>query len=146
MVVNPRAANDFAKATLRRSKTDSVDADILLEFVRRMAFVSWKPPATELLQLRSVSRRISALTRMLVQEKQRLHAARRSQVLAPVLEEDIRSHMLHLKGHIRALRAQAVEIIRAHPPVRRVPSSTRSVAVATKHRRDRGTREHGWLP
>ena len=34
MIANPRAVLRFAQATLRRSKTDAVDAHTLLEFVR----------------------------------------------------------------------------------------------------------------
>lgn len=45
MVVNPRAAKDFARAQLQRSKTDQVDARSLLEFLRRMDFAPWNPPA-----------------------------------------------------------------------------------------------------
>ena len=40
-VVNPRSVRDFAKAWLRRSKTDMLDADLLVEFVRRMPFRRW---------------------------------------------------------------------------------------------------------
>ena len=44
MVANPRAIADFAKALLQRSKTDKLDAEVMLEFVRRMPFVPWQPP------------------------------------------------------------------------------------------------------
>ena len=44
MVVNPRAARDFAKAAMQRSKTDRLDAAVLLEFARRMRFQAWSPP------------------------------------------------------------------------------------------------------
>ncbi len=44
MVLNPRAARNFAKALMRRSKTDPIDARVLREYVRRMEFVPWHPP------------------------------------------------------------------------------------------------------
>ncbi len=44
MVANPRATKDFARAQLRRSKTDRTDARSLLEFVRRMVFDPWQTP------------------------------------------------------------------------------------------------------
>ena len=61
MVVNPRAARDFARAQLQRSKTDQVDARSLLEFLRRMDFARWSPPSRSILDLRALSRRIQAL-------------------------------------------------------------------------------------
>ncbi len=53
MVVNPRAARDFARAMMQRSKTDKLDAAVLLEFVRRMPFQAWLPPAPEEFELRT---------------------------------------------------------------------------------------------
>ena len=43
MVANPRAINQFAEAYMRRSKTDFLDARILLEFAMRMDFKLWSP-------------------------------------------------------------------------------------------------------
>src|SRR5258705_2566200 len=48
MVVNPTASRDFGRALLLRSKTDRVDAGVLLEFAQRMPFESWQPPAPEI--------------------------------------------------------------------------------------------------
>ena len=61
MVANPRVTKDFARAQLRRSKTDRTDALSLLEFVRRMDFELWVSPSSSILALRALSRRIQAL-------------------------------------------------------------------------------------
>ena len=45
MVINPRVARDFARAKAVRSKTDRVDAAVLLDYLRRMEFVAWIAPA-----------------------------------------------------------------------------------------------------
>ncbi len=74
MVANPRTTKDFARAQLRRSKTDRTDAHSLLEFVRRMDFEPWTPPRAPILALRALSRRIQALLVTRAQEKNRLHA------------------------------------------------------------------------
>ena len=52
MVANPRTTKDFARAQLRRSKTDRTDAHSLLEFVRRMEFEPWAPPSAPVRALR----------------------------------------------------------------------------------------------
>ncbi len=67
MVANPRAIAAFAKASLRRSKTDALDADTIIEFSMRMPFVSWNPPAPSILELRALSRRIEAMSRAVTQ-------------------------------------------------------------------------------
>jgi transposase len=58
-VLNPKAVNRFAQ-TLRRSKTDSADAQALAAYSRRMPFVAWRTPDREGLRLRTLSRHIDA--------------------------------------------------------------------------------------
>src|SRR6187431_3491484 len=62
MVLNPRAAHHFAKVLMRRSKTDRLDAATLLEYLKRMPFSAWQPPARNLLELRQFGRYLSQLT------------------------------------------------------------------------------------
>jgi len=45
MVINPRAVRDFLRAGMKRAKTDKVDAQGILDYLRRMPFVPWNPPA-----------------------------------------------------------------------------------------------------
>jgi transposase len=63
MVANPRALSQFAGAFLRRSKTDALDAEVIVEFAKRMPFRPWAPPAPACLDLRAISRRIESLTK-----------------------------------------------------------------------------------
>jgi transposase len=112
MVANPRAIKDFARAFLQRSKTDALDAKAILEFVKRMPFQVWQAPPIEILQLRAVSRRITALTKNMTMEKNRLHASDRSEELTKFIRDDIASHIEHLKASIVRLGAEAVVMIR----------------------------------
>lgn len=114
MVANPKTVKDFASAYLRRSKTDALDAVALLEFARRMPFVPWQPPAPEILQLRAISRRIQGLVRMRTQERNRLHAVRRSSGSPELIREDLELHIAHLQGRIRQLRREALALIGSH--------------------------------
>lgn len=109
MVLNPRAARRFAEALLRRSKTDRVDADVLLEYVERMPFAPWQPPAPLRLQLRALSRRIQALTDMCTAEKNRLHAAECTEQLE-ILRADLRESIAQLEARILRLEEQAREL------------------------------------
>ena len=119
MVVNPRAARDFAKAFLQRSKTDVLDAEVLLEFVRRMPFLPWQPPPTEALELRAVTRRMAALIKARSQEKNRLHAARHCHELSDLVRHDIEVNLRHLDRRIERLEEQAVDRVWEHPELRR---------------------------
>jgi transposase len=113
MVVNPRAAKDFARAQLQRSKTDRVDARSLLEFNRRMEFVPWQPPSRTILALRALSRRIQALLVNRAQEKNRLHADEVVADTTPAIQESIERHIQSINDEIAALTQAALEIVRA---------------------------------
>lgn len=111
MVANPRAIAHFARASLQRSKTDRLDAETILEFAVRMPFEPWSPPAPQILELRALSRRIEAMSKTVVQEKNRLHANDQSEELSEFVKQDIRELAALLESRIARLRDQALLII-----------------------------------
>ena len=118
MVANPRATKDFARASMRRAKTDATDARSILEFLKRMPFKPWAAPSQEILDLRAISRRIVALKINCAQERNRLHAASRCRQLTDFLRRDITAHIDHLQESAAALADEAVRIIQANPALR----------------------------
>ena len=118
MVVNPRVTKDFMRARMRRTKTDATDAVAILEFLQRMPFTPWKPPAREILDLRAIARRITALTLMGGQERNRRHATDRCRELTGVLEAESTAHLEFLKASSQRLTQEALGIIQAHPRLR----------------------------
>ena len=114
MVANPRALSQFAGAFLRRSKTDALDAEVILEFAKRMPFKAWTPPDPECLDLRAISRRIEAMTKSATQEKNRLHAANAFDEVSGVVRNDIEVNIRHLEKRIARLREQALALIASH--------------------------------
>jgi transposase len=119
MVINPRAVRDFARACLQRSKTDALDAQTLLEFVRRMPFQPWQPPEPEQLELRSLARRIAALTVLCTQEKNRLHAAGATAELSPALRQDLETSIEQLEQRIDRLIQQSLAVIDGCPQLKK---------------------------
>jgi transposase len=115
MVVNPRAAKDFHRAQLQRSKTDRVDARSLLEFVRRMDFARWAPPQSEILQLRGLSRRIQALLVNRAQEKNRRHADQAVESTNPAIGQSIERHIGAIEAEMEILSEAATDLIHADP-------------------------------
>ena len=118
MVANPRATRDFARAQMQRSKTDATDAASLLEFVRRMPFAAWKPPASELFALRAISRRITAMTTMASQERNRRHVIEFCQQMPETIADELAFHLEFLKDSAERLAAEALQIIDTSPSLR----------------------------
>lgn len=112
MVANPRAISEFGKAKLQRSKTDRLDAAVILEFAERMPFVAWRRPSVEALEVRAITRRTVALTEMIRGEKSRRHAAEQTDVYSAELGKSIDKVIRMLTREIAQLRAKAVAVVR----------------------------------
>ncbi len=114
MVANPRAIKQFTGALMQRSKTDLTAAVALRDFVIRMPFVAWEPPAAHVLELRAIARRIAALVVERTRERNRLHALQATAAASPVVCRDIDVNVRHLERRMELLSAQAVTLIGKH--------------------------------
>jgi transposase len=115
MVANPRAAHHFAEALLQRSKNDRIDARMLRQFAARMPFEPWCPPSVAAFQLVAVARRLEALTEMMTQEKNRLHAASLSQAQPAIIRIDLRRSIATQQRAIDRLTASGIEFVLSDP-------------------------------
>jgi transposase len=115
MVANPRAVRHFAQALMERSKTDSLDAGVLLEFAARMPFQRWQPPTLSALHLCALARRLEAVTDLCVAERNRLHAASSAQALPAVIRQDLRRSIAFHKRAAARLTRQIRQLIASDP-------------------------------
>ena len=115
MVANPKAIKNFATAILQRGKTDSLDAGTILEFVERMPFRRWQPPAEEVQEIQHINRRIVQLNVELTRERNRHHAAARLGRIGQIVVADTMSNMTQLKQRIEALQSTVRELIEEIP-------------------------------
>ena len=111
MVLNPRAAKDYRRAHMHRSKTDAIDAAALCDYGRRMPFVAWEPPEVDAVELRQCARRIADLTVERARERNRLHAAQASRTTSAVVTNDIEVNLRHLDRRIDEMVRQALKLI-----------------------------------
>jgi transposase len=119
MVANPRAVKDFSRALLQRSKTDPLDAQVLLEYAARMPFQAWQPPPAAALQITALARRIHALTQQCTMEKNRLHAVAATETTLRVIVQDLRRSVRGLETAIAKLSRAADKILAATPELAR---------------------------
>ena len=117
MLINPRAARDFARAMMKRSKTDKLDAATLLECCRKMDFRAWLAPSPENFELRTMARRIESLISTRTQEKNRLHAS--EYLDSQTVCHDIKVSIRHFTERVETLRAEALKLIQKSSDLRR---------------------------
>ncbi len=113
MVANPRAVRDFAKALLKRSKSDPLDAWVLAEYAARMPFRPWQPPSAAALALTALARRMHALTETATREKNRLHALAATDTSLKIIVTELQRSLQWIAGSQARLMRQARKIIAA---------------------------------
>jgi len=111
-VLNPKVAHRFGQ-TLRRSKTDAADAEMLAEYGRRMPFTAWCPPGRNVLQLRTISRYIEGLTVQSARDQNRLHAADGSTSTPRCVIQDLKRSLLSIERRVLKLRRDAMALIKS---------------------------------
>ena len=115
MVVNPRAIKDFVRACMQRAKTDAVDAGGILDYLQRMPFAAWQPPAPEILELQAINRRIVQLNTELTREKNRRHASEFAGASADAIAHDIEVNIRHLERRIERMHESGLRLVRSTP-------------------------------
>jgi transposase len=113
MVINPRAVKDFIRAGMKRAKTDRVDALGILDYLRRMPFVAWAPPAADVLTLQQLTRRLTQLKGEATREQNRLHAVTQLPGASKVIARDLRLNLAHLQRRVMALEKEALRLARS---------------------------------
>lgn len=96
-VVNPRQVRDFAKATGKLAKTDSIDALVLAHFAQAVRPEARPLPDAKRRELKAILSRRRQLVEMRTMEKNRLHATRVPKVRASI-EQIITSLTRQLNG------------------------------------------------
>ena len=115
MVANPRAVRHFAHALMERSKSDPLDAMVLLEFAARMPFQPWQPPSVTALHWCALARRLQAITDLCTAEGNRLHAACAAQALPAAIRQDLRRSIAFHQRATARLTRQALALIARDP-------------------------------
>jgi transposase len=110
-VLNPKVANRFAQ-TIRRSKTDAADAEVLAEYTHRMPFTAWIAPSSSSMRLRSIVRHVESLSVQSAQNQNRLHAAQGSTSTPGCVVQDLKRSVASLEQRIHKLRREAMTLVR----------------------------------
>ena len=127
MVANPRAIRHFANASMQRSKNDQLDAVVLWEFAARMEFQAWARPDEHSLALWGMARRLQALRKQRVAEKNRQHAVGVSQAIPECVRKSVARTLRFLDREIKQLQEEALQCIAREERLQRRYRLLRSV-------------------
>lgn len=111
-VVNPFRIKGFANSDLQRNKTDTADARTIAAFCLAKDPDEWHPLPPEVKQLQALTRRIEALERMLVVEKNRLESA------PETVQPSMKRMVDNLKKEIENVQCLIKDHIDNHPDLK----------------------------
>jgi transposase len=110
-VINPLQAHHFAKALLRRAKSDALDAQTLAELAVRLQPAPWTPPPAVYHELRQRLIAREALLEMRQQARNHRHAL----LQWPIQVESVHTHLdgaiLDLDGRISSLEREIASVL-----------------------------------
>jgi transposase len=112
-VINPSQGRDFARAYLKRTKTDAVDAHMLTEFARAIHTEPWTPPPAICEQLQQRLARRDDFIHMKTQENNRLHALRHNPAAELSIIKSIKDNICHIQKQIAALTNEIKELLKS---------------------------------
>jgi transposase len=116
-VLNPKLVNRFAQ-TLRRSKSDAIDAVVLAEYSQRMPFTPWQRPGMEELRLRTMGRYIESLVVDLASLKNRLRTAESTATTPRAVLGDLKRAKAALSRRIAKMRREAEKLVQSEAALR----------------------------
>jgi transposase len=105
-VLNPAQARHFARMQLQRTKTDALDAHLLMDFGRLMNPPLWTPPPAICEQLQQRLALREDLLQMRCQDRNRRHALQQNPHADPAVLARLEQHIAYLKSEIQALEAE----------------------------------------
>jgi transposase len=113
-VINPAQAHAFAKALLRRSKTDAIDAQTLAELGARLQPDRWTPPPAIYTEVQQRLNQRDALLDMRQQVRNQRHALVQQPVVVEAVKKRMDELVATLDEQIHVVEREIAEALQAH--------------------------------
>lgn len=114
MMVQPAAARQFARANMRRAKTDRVDAATLREFAERMEFVPTTLPPQWVSSVRALERHMCELVDRAAALKNQRHAIEAAGESHPAILRLIERELDNIESLVAEVEATILDELRKH--------------------------------
>lgn len=114
-VINPTQAHHFAKALLKRAKTDAIDARTLAQLAATLQPAPWTPPPAIYTELQQRLAQRDALVAMRQQARNQRHALVQLPVVVAAVRERLDALIATLDGQIAAVEGEIAQVIGQDP-------------------------------
>lgn len=110
-VVNPAQAHHFAKAQLKRAKTDTLDAQTLAQLARTLQPQCWTPPPAIYHQLQQRLALRDSLLNVQGQLRNQLHALNHNVVVIPSVQAHLQQLIHTMTEQLHTIEAELQEVV-----------------------------------
>jgi transposase len=110
-VINAMQAHHFAKALLKRAKTDAIDAHTLAQLAALLQPTPWTPPPTIHEELRQRLAQRDALIAMRQQVRNQLHALVQGPLIIATVRARMETLIATLNGQIAEVEAELAAVV-----------------------------------
>jgi transposase len=114
-VINPAQAHHFAKAQLKRAKTDALDAQTLAELAQALVPERWTPPPPIYYELQQRLAQRSSLLELRTQVSNQLHALSVIPSVVPTVRQRCEHLIESITQDIAQVDAELLELVKVEP-------------------------------
>lgn len=129
-VVNPAQVHYFAKAQLKRAKSDKLDALTLAQFAQALVPKVWTPPPQFYYELRQRLSQRDNLLKLLGQVDNQLHALSVSPIITLSVQQQLQALHQTLGDQIKQMEQELAALIKFELDLDEVPSTDKPILTA----------------
>jgi transposase len=111
-VINPAQAHHFAKAQLKRAKTDTLDAQTLAELAQALIPKRWTPPPAIYYELQQRLAQRSSLLELRTRVSNQLHALSAVPIVVPAVSQRFEQLIETVNQQLAQLEAELLELVK----------------------------------
>lgn len=111
-VINPLQAHGFARALLKRGKTDAIDAETIAQLAAAVQPAPWTPPPPIYEELRQRLTQRDAFLQMRLQEANRLHALQKRTTVVVAVVQRMKDLIAYLDQQIAQIEREVEATLR----------------------------------
>jgi transposase len=110
-VINPSQAHDFAKALLKRAKTDAIDAQTLAQLAALLQPECWTPPPAIYMELQQRLAQRDSLLDLRQQVRNQLHALQQGPVVIAAVRQRMEALIATLNAQIKEVEKEITSVL-----------------------------------
>jgi transposase len=127
VIVLPNKIKHFAQSLNLKSKTDAIDAEVILRYGLERQQTPWQPPAEVLAEMKALVRQHNDIQTMLTEVRNRLHAGEHAASTPKSIIKRLRQQRDLLKKQLKQIEQELTKLVESDPAIAEVAECIASI-------------------